>query len=83
MRPTLNILSPEMIAAILVEAKKILAEIGLEIRGAGMRQRLLDHGMKMSADGVRVLFSHDVVERAIASAPKSFTLYNRDGSPHA
>jgi trimethylamine--corrinoid protein Co-methyltransferase len=83
MRPTLNILSPEMIAAILVEAKKILAEIGLEIRGAGLRQRLLDHGMKLSADGVRVLFSADVVERAIASAPKSFTLYNRDGQPHA
>jgi len=83
MRPTLNILTPEMITAILVEAKKILAEIGLEIRGAGMRQRLLDHGLKPSQDGVRILFSADVVERAIATAPKSFTLYNRDGNAHA
>ncbi len=83
MRPTLNILTPEMIAAILLEAKKILAEIGLEIRGAGMRQRLLDHGMKTSQDGLRVLFAPDVVERAIASAPKSFTLYDRDGRAHA
>jgi trimethylamine--corrinoid protein Co-methyltransferase len=83
MRPTLNILSPDMIAAILVEAKKILAEIGLEIRGAGLRQRLLDHGLKTSQDGQRILFSPEVVERAIATAPKSFTLYDRDGRAHA
>ena len=83
MRPTLNILSPEMISAILVEAKKILAEIGLEIRGAGLRQRLLDHGLKPSPDGQRILFAPAVVESAIASAPKSFTLYDRDGRAHA
>jgi len=83
MRPTLNILSPEMISAILVEAKKILAEIGLEIRGAGLRQRLLDHGLKTSPDGQRILFAPGVVESAIASAPKSFTLYDRDGRAHA
>ena len=83
MRPTLNILSPEMISAILVEAKKILAEIGLEIRGAGLRQRLLDHGLKLSPDGQRILFAPAVVESAIASAPKSFTLYDRDGRAHA
>lgn len=83
MRPTLNILSPEMIAAILVEAKKILAEIGLEIRGPAMRERLLAHGLKTSQDGQRILFSTEVVERAIATAPSSFTLYNRDGLAHA
>ncbi len=83
MRPTLNVLSPELIASILGEAKRILAEIGLEIRGPQMRQRLLEHGLKTDKDGLRVLFSPDVVDRAIASAPKSFTLYNRDGQPHA
>jgi trimethylamine---corrinoid protein Co-methyltransferase len=83
MRPTLNVLSPEMIAAILIEAKRILAEIGLEIRGTGLRQRLLDHGLRTSVDGQRVVFPAAVVERAIASAPKSFTLYDRDGRVHA
>ncbi len=83
MRPTLNALRPDMIASILGEAKRILAEIGLEIRGPLMRQRLLEHGLKTDQDGLRILFSPDVVERAIASAPKSFTLYNRDGQPHA
>ena len=33
--------------------------------------------------GDRVLFPRDVVEAAIASAPRSFQLYDRDGNPHA
>jgi len=83
MRPTLNALSPEMIARVLDEAKRIMAEVGMEIRGAGMRKRLLDAGLRTDASGARILFPPDVVERAIATAPKSFTLYDRDGKPHA
>ena len=41
MRPTLNVLSSEMIRRILDEAMRIMAEDGMEIRGPGMRQRLL------------------------------------------
>jgi trimethylamine--corrinoid protein Co-methyltransferase len=83
MRPTLNVLSDELIAKILDEAKRILAEVGMEIRGPGLKAKLLDHGLKTDAEGKRVLFPADVIEKAIASAPKSFTLYNRDGEPHA
>ena len=83
MRPTLNVLSDELIGKILDEAKRILAEVGMEIRGATLKRRLLDHGLKLDANGKRILFPADVVEAAIASAPKSFTLYNRDGEPHA
>ena len=83
MRPTLNILSEEMIVRILDEAKRIMAETGMEIRGAEMRQRLLDHGLKTDASGERILFPHDVVERAIETAPETFTLFDRDGNPHA
>jgi len=83
MRPTLNILSPELIGSILGEAKRILAETGMEIRGAALRERLGDHGLRTVDGGARVLFPPEVVERAIASAPKSFTLYDRDGRPHA
>jgi trimethylamine--corrinoid protein Co-methyltransferase len=83
MRPTLNILSDELIGRILAEAKRIMAEVGMEICGPRLRQRLLDHGLKTDAGGERVLFPPEVVDRAIASAPKSFTLFNRDGRPHA
>ena len=83
MRPTLNILTDELIKKILDEARRIMAETGMEIRGDNLRQRMLDHGLKTDKTGKRVLFPADIVDDAIASTPKSFTLYNRDGEPHA
>jgi trimethylamine--corrinoid protein Co-methyltransferase len=83
MRPTLNILTDDLIANILDEAKRIMAETGMEIRGENLRQRLLDHGLKTDSTGKRILFPPDVVDTAVANAPGSFTLYNRDGEPHA
>ena len=81
MRPTLSVLSSDMIRDILDEAKRIMAETGLEIRGENLRQRLLDHGLKTDASGNRILFTPDVVDAAIESAPGSFTLHDRDGNP--
>ena len=83
MRPSLNILAPELIEQIVDEAKRVLAEVGMEIRGPEMRRRLLEAGLPTNAAGDRVLFPRAVVERAIADAPRAFTLYTRDGEPHA
>jgi len=83
MRPTLQTLDLDLVDQVLDESKKIMAEIGMEIRGPGLRQRLLDHGLKTDASGERILFPADVVDKAIASCPKSITLYDRDGEPHA
>jgi trimethylamine--corrinoid protein Co-methyltransferase len=83
MRPRLKILDDALIARIVTEAKQILAEVGMEIRGPGMRQRLLDHGLKTDASGERILFPPEVVEKAIQTCPKAFTLFTRDGKPHA
>lgn len=83
MRPSLNVVSPELITQVLDEAKRILSEIGVEVRGPALRQRLLDYGLKLDAARERVLFPADVVEWAIQAAPSSFTLYNRNGEPHA
>ena len=83
MRPSLQILDDELIDRIVDEAMRVLAEVGMEIRGKEMRRRLLDHGLPTNATGERVLFPRDVVEAAIASAPSSFWLYDRDGAPHA
>jgi trimethylamine--corrinoid protein Co-methyltransferase len=83
MRPTIRVLSDDLIGRILDEAMRVLAETGMEIRGPGMRRRLLEAGLPTNAAGDRVLFPRDVVEAAIASAPRSFVLYDRDGDPHA
>ncbi|HEX7061300.1 MAG TPA: trimethylamine methyltransferase family protein [Woeseiaceae bacterium] len=82
MRPRLQVLETELIERILEEAKRLMAEIGMEIRGPKLKQRLLDHGLPTDASGKRVLFPPDVVDKAIAAAPSSFTLYDRDGNPY-
>ncbi len=83
MRPSLNVLSNEQIEQIVDEAKRILAEIGIEVRGEALRGRLLDYGLKLDPDGTRVLFPPEVVDSAIKTTPGSFTLYDRNGRPHA
>jgi trimethylamine--corrinoid protein Co-methyltransferase len=82
MRPHLRVLSDDLIGQILDEAKRVLAETGFEIRSAEMRRRLTDAGLPATKDG-RILFPRGVVEQAIASAPSSFVLYDRDGNPRA
>src|SRR5690242_21853776 len=81
-RPTLQVLAPELIDRIVDEALRVLSTHGMEIRGAEMRRRLIDAGLPTTDSG-RVLFPRSVVEAAIASAPRSFILYDRDGLPHA
>ncbi len=83
MRPTLHVLSPPMIERVLAEAKHILAEVGIEVRGLALKERLQAQGLPVDATGERLLFPPAVVEKALASAPASFTLYTRDGQPHA
>lgn len=83
MRPRLQVLDDSLIRRILDEARRILAEVGMEVRGPELRRRLLAAGLPTDSTGNRVLFPPDVVDRAVAAAPRSFTLYDRDGRPHA
>ncbi|HTK46317.1 MAG TPA: trimethylamine methyltransferase family protein [Patescibacteria group bacterium] len=82
MRPRLQVLESPLISSIVDEAKLLLDEVGMEIRGAKMRERLLEAGLPTTRDG-RVRFPPDVVDRAIESAPSSFKLYDRDGIERA
>jgi trimethylamine--corrinoid protein Co-methyltransferase len=79
MRPSLNVLSHDLITRILEEAKRLMAEKGMEIRGPELKARLIDHGLETDASGRRIMFPPDVVDRALADAPGTFTLYDRDG----
>jgi trimethylamine--corrinoid protein Co-methyltransferase len=83
MRPAISVLDDALIERILDEAFRVLAETGMEIRGSELRRRLLERGLTADPGSGRVLFPRPVVEAAIAAAPRSFTLFDRDGRPHA
>ncbi len=83
MRPTLSLMRDDLIQSILTEAQRILSDIGIEVRGAALRERLLEHGLQADPATGRILFPPDVVAAAIAAAPRAFTLYDRAGRPHA
>jgi len=83
MKPKLRLLDEDLIRRIVGEAKRILSEIGIEVRGAPLRERLLDAGLRADSASGRILFPPDVVDSAVASAPNFFPLYDRDGNAHA
>ena len=86
MRPTFHALSDALITQVLVEARRILAEIGIDVRSPSLQQHLRALGLPerdTAGDGPRFLFGDDIIERALASAPRAFTLYTRAGLPHA
>lgn len=82
MRPKLKVLQDNLIAQILDEAKAILSQVGVEVRGSDLRQRLLDYGLKQEPHSGRILFRPDVVDQAIATTPRAFKLYKRNGELH-
>jgi trimethylamine--corrinoid protein Co-methyltransferase len=82
MRPRLKVLQDNLIAQILFEAKQILSQVGIEVRGPQLRRRLLDYGLRQEPTTGRVLFPHEVVDKAIATTPRSFSLYKRNGEFH-
>lgn len=83
MKPTINILESEMIEQILDEARRVLAETGVEILGPALRERLLEADFRLDPATGRILFPPEQVNRAIESTPRSFTLYDRQGRTYA
>ena len=82
-RPGLAMLAPALISRIIDEALAILGKIGVDVVSPALRTMLLERGLRADAQTGNLLFDSASVERAISSTPRSFTLYNRDGQPHA
>ena len=76
-------LEPSLVDRIVDEAIDVLARTGVLIEDEAGRERLAALGLLADADTHRVRFPRDIVERALADAPSTFTLFTRDGAPHA
>lgn len=75
MRPVLRLLEDTLADRIIGEAFDLLARLGVELHNEALVSLLADHGARPGAGG-RICLPPDLVERCLASVPRSFSLYD-------
>ena len=80
MRPTLKLLDRPLIERILAEARDVLARLGVEVHNPGVAGMLADHGAAVNPSTHRVCLTADIIDRALATAPRSFRLFDVVGN---
>src|SRR5208282_3670801 len=76
MRPTIRLLQDELIERIIAEAQELLSKLGVDIHNHGVLSLLADHGADVNADTWNVRLTEDIIDRALATVPHSFKLYD-------
>ena len=80
MRPTLSVIDRALTGRIVDEALSVLERVGVRIDDERALARLAKLGLSVDASANRVMFPRAAVEQAIAGAPSSLTLHDRDGA---
>lgn len=83
MRPTLSVIEPALVDRVIDEALGVLEKTGVLIEDESALARLRGAGIVADPASGRVLFPRAAIERALATAPSSVTLHDRDGQPAA
>jgi len=76
MRPSVKFLSDELLQKIVAEAKELLCTVGVELNNLKALKLLSDHGAKAEKEKSRVIFTPDLIETALRTAPRSFKLFD-------
>jgi trimethylamine--corrinoid protein Co-methyltransferase len=76
MRPTIRLLNDELIERIIAEARELLSKLGVEIHNQSVLRLLADHGAEVDGDKWNVRLTGDIIDRALATVPHSFKLYD-------
>lgn len=76
MRPTLRLLEDELRDRIISEAREVVCELGLEIHNGPVLDLLAGHGAKVDKAACNALLTPDLIDRALATVPRSFKLYD-------
>ena len=76
MRPVVKFLSDELVESIIAEAQIVLCKLGVEIHNAAVLAMLADHGAKVDRQTCRVLFTDEIIDKALEAAPGPFQLYD-------
>ncbi|MEE9167675.1 MAG: trimethylamine methyltransferase family protein [Candidatus Neomarinimicrobiota bacterium] len=76
MRPELRFLENSLIERIVSEARDILCSIGVEIQNPPVLEALSEHGAQVDREKARAVFTVEMIESALDTAPESFRLYD-------
>jgi trimethylamine--corrinoid protein Co-methyltransferase len=79
MRPRLELLAPDVVARVLDEARALLLEPGIRVQAPEALALLAAAGASTAGEVARI--PGDLVDRALATAPRSFDLFDRAGRP--
>jgi trimethylamine--corrinoid protein Co-methyltransferase len=78
---TPQVLSQDELEIIHQTSLNILADVGIQVDGEQLRQRLVDAGAKVDFQSGLLKISHDLVMHALETTPRRITLFSRDGRP--
>ena len=76
MRPTVRFLTDDLIKQIIDEAVSLLCDLGTQIRHKQILSMLADHRARVDMDNFHVNLTEDIIQKATATAPHSFKLYD-------
>jgi trimethylamine--corrinoid protein Co-methyltransferase len=79
----MSILEPELVSRIVDEALSVLEKTGVLVEHREAFDRLVEVGFRGNEETHRITFPRKTLEEALASAPSSLTLHDRDGNPAA
>jgi len=81
MRPLVRFLNDALIGRIVDEARGLLEKLGVEVQDPALLQFLGDHGARLERGTSRAFLPGALIDRALASAPRAFRLYDVLGNP--
>jgi trimethylamine--corrinoid protein Co-methyltransferase len=76
MRPILRLLGDELSDRIIAEAREVVCKLGFEIHNKPVLALLADHGAPVDEDNCNARLTEDLIDRALATVPPSFKLYD-------
>ena len=76
MRPTLRLLSNELMDRIISEARDVLAKLGVEIHNPAVLNLLSDHGANVDRHTSNARLHAGLIDQALRTVPRSFQLFD-------
>jgi trimethylamine--corrinoid protein Co-methyltransferase len=81
MQPKLTLLTEDLIPRIIEEAHQLLIKPGVKVQNAEARKLLSQAGAQVDEETFIVQIPEPIVSAALATAPRTFQLFDYDGNP--